>query len=240
MRAMAVDPERPPAAEPDRVPRRRGGPRHGAALDALVDDLASARLGATFNQYAQTGGDDAGPEAPAIRRENLRRQLRALGRAPVVAVAEAAGWRGARYSGLVLLCERQLGPDGPYRRSSRHPLGWSEPSATIVQSALAAGGWEGSVLLWNLVPTHPLGPVAHSNRRPTRAEIDGGVAFARRLLDTVRPRHVVAIGRLAAAALGDGVPCVRHPANGGATACRRQLGELLTGWLGPTGLSGRC
>jgi hypothetical protein len=43
---------------------------------------------------------------------------------------------------------------------------------------------------------------------------------------------VVAIGRLAGAALGDGVPCVRHPANGGATACRAGLGELLGEWLG--------
>ena len=38
-------------------------------LDGLVDDLAGTRLGATFNQYAQTGGDDLGPEAPLIRRE---------------------------------------------------------------------------------------------------------------------------------------------------------------------------
>ncbi|HEY2702851.1 MAG TPA: uracil-DNA glycosylase [Candidatus Dormibacteraeota bacterium] len=203
-----------------------------SGLDALVDDIAAARVGATFNQYAETGGDDLGPEAPLIRRENLRRQLRDRREAPVVAVAEAAGWRGARYSGLVLLCERQLVEGGPYRRSSRHPRGWSEPSATIVQSALAAGGWTGSVLLWNLVPTHPAGAVPHSNRRPTRAELEAGAAFLRRLLDRVRPAHVVAIGRLAAAALGDDVPCVRHPANGGATACRAGLGALLGDWLG--------
>ncbi|HEX3606178.1 MAG TPA: uracil-DNA glycosylase [Candidatus Dormibacteraeota bacterium] len=202
------------------------------ALDALVDDLAAVRIGATFNQYAESGGDDRGPDAPLIRRENLRRQLRARRRAPVVAVAEAAGWRGARYSGLVLLCERQLVEGGPYRRSSRHPLGWSEPSATIVQSALAAGGWTDSVLLWNLVPTHPAGPVPHSNRSPSRAERVAGGAVLRRLLECIRPRHVVAIGRLAAAELGEGVPVVRHPANGGATLCRAGLAGLLSEWLG--------
>jgi hypothetical protein len=205
---------------------------HPSSLDALVDDLAAARVGATFNQYAQTGGDDLGPEAPVIRRDNLRRQLRARRGAPVVAVAEAAGWRGARYSGLVLVCERQLVEGGPYRRSSRHPRGWSEASATIVQSALAAGGWADSVLLWNLVPTHPAGAVPHSNRSPSRAELEAGAAFLRRLLDCVRPTHVVAIGRLAAAALGEDVPCVRHPANGGATACRAGLAALLGDWLG--------
>jgi len=209
-----------------------------SALDRLVADLAAMRLGGTFNQYAEWGGDDCGPEAPLIRRENLRHQLHARRDAPVVAVAEAAGWRGARYSGLVLLCERQLAAGGPYRRSSRHPRGWSEPSATIVQSALAAGAWTESVLLWNLVPTHPAGADPHSNRRPTRAELDAGAGVLRRLLDTVRPRHVVAIGRLAGAALGDGVPVVRHPANGGATACRAGLGALLSEWLGAPALSG--
>jgi uracil-DNA glycosylase len=127
---------------------------------------------------------------------------------------------------------------GPYRRSSRHPRGWSEPSATIVQSALAAGGWTGSVLLWNLVPTHPAGAGPHSNRSPTRAEAAAGAVFLQRLLDIVRPRHVVAIGRFAASALGEDVPCVRHPANAGATACRAGLASLLGGWLGPPGLSG--
>jgi hypothetical protein len=151
----------------------------------------------------------------------------------VVAVAEAAGWRGARYSGLVLLCERQFVDDGPYRRSSSHPRGWSEPSATIVQSALAAGGWTGDVLLWNAVPTHPAGATAHSNRTPTRAELDAGAGFLHRLLEAVRPGHVVAIGRMAAAVLGDGIPVVRHPANGGATACRQGLGALLGEWLWP-------
>jgi uracil-DNA glycosylase len=132
----------------------------------------------------------------------------------------------------VLLCERQLAEGGPYRRSSRHPQGWTEPSATIVQSALAVGGWTDAVLLWNLVPTHPAGPAPHSNRRPRSAELEAGAAVLDRLLSAVRPRHVVAIGGLAAAALGDGVPRVRHPANGGATACRRQLADLLSEWLG--------
>jgi hypothetical protein len=207
-------------------------------LERLVADLAAARLGRTFNQYAEWGGDDCGPEAPLIRRENLRRHLRARRHAPVVAVAEAAGWRGARYSGLVLLCERQFADGGPYRRSSRHPKGWTEPSATIVQSALAAGGWTNSVLLWNLVPTHPAGADPHSNRAPTRAEVEAGAVFLWRLLGIVRPRHLVAIGRFAASALGEDVPCVRHPANAGAAAFRTGLAAVLGEWLGTPGRGG--
>jgi hypothetical protein len=72
------------------------------------------------------------------------------------------------------------------------------------------------VLLWNVVPTHP-GTVA-SNRAPTGAEVAAGVGFARELaLD----RTIVAVGKLAAAALG--APYVRHPSHGGAVAFREGL-----------------
>jgi hypothetical protein len=202
-----------------------------AALRRLIDDLAGAQIGATFNQYRDTDGDDAGPEAPRIRRENLLHYLEARRSAPVLLVAEAAGWRGARYSGLCLYCERQIDESTtPLRRTSRHPGGWSEPSATIVQRAIAP--WVDRVVLWNLVPTHPRhDAMPHTNRPPTRAEVSEGELWTRRLIDSLQPQFVTAIGRLAAAALGDDVPAVRHPAHGGATECTQQLRALLQLWL---------
>ena len=154
----------------------------------LVDRLACARIGATHNQYA-------GSE---LRQARLRAHLAARAAAPFLLVGEAAGYRGARVSGVPFTSERQLTGSG-----------LAEATATIVHRVLAELGIEDDVLLWNVVPTHP--GTATSNRRPTRAE----VAAARPFLDQLtRGRRVIAVGRLAAEVLG--APYVRHPAHGGA------------------------
>ena len=77
-------------------------------------------------------------------------------------------------------------------------------------------GLEESVLLWNVVPTHP--GSATSNRAPRRAEIEAGLPFA---CELARGRRVVAVGRCAEAALG--APYVRHPSHGGAAEFRAGL-----------------
>jgi len=76
------------------------------------------------------------------------------------------------------------------------------------------------VLLWNVVPTHP--GTETSNRAPRRDEVVEGLPFAREL---ARGRRVIAVGRLAEAALG--APYVRHPSHGGAQAFRAGLRRLL-------------
>lgn len=204
-----------------------------ARVEALVESVANATIGETFNQFRDSDGDDCGPGAPAIRRENLRAYLGARLGAPVLFIAEAGGWRGARYSGLSLYSERQFGPDEPRLRcSSQHPGGWSEPSATVVQAAIAP--WRFDVVLWNLVPTHPRREGApHSNRTPTRAETHLGEPFTRELIDVLRPRHLAAIGLVAARALGPDVAVIRHPSHGGAVIARTSLRAFLHQWLGP-------
>jgi uracil-DNA glycosylase len=124
-------------------------------------------------------------------------------------VGEAAGYRGARVSGIPFTSERQLTGRGP-----------AEASATIVQRVLRELGIEQDVLLWNVVPTHP--GTARSNRPPTRNEIDA----ARPFLDAlVADRTVIAIGRVAAATLD--APYVRHPSHGGAAAFASGLRHML-------------
>jgi uracil-DNA glycosylase len=165
----------------------------------LVAQLARARIGATFNQYTSS----------ERLCERLARYLDARAGAEVVLVGEAAGYRGARISGIAFTSERQLTGSGP-----------AEASATIVQRVLDGLGITDNVLLWNIVPTHP--GTASSNRRPTRAEI----LAARPFLETVtRGRHVVAIGRLAEAVLD--APYVRHPSHGGAAAFAEGLRRRL-------------
>ena len=140
-----------------------------AAINALLADLSTATIGATFNQFREIGPDDV-PDAPAIRLANLRHYLLERDQADVLAIGEAAGYQGMRWSGIAFTSEFDLLRWGdPYRRSSRRPRPWKEPSGTIVHGVLDEVGAERRVILWNTVPTHPFvrgQPL--SNRRPAR------------------------------------------------------------------------
>jgi len=203
-------------------------PNKVVAVDALLADLPKATIGTTFNQFREMGPDEA-PAAPAIRLANLRHYLLERDHADVLAVGEAAGYQGMRWSGIAFTSEFDLLRWGdPYRRSSRRPRPWKEPSGTIVHGILDELGAERRVILWNTVPTHPHLPGQPlSNRRPTRPEIVPGLLYAERLIDILRPRLVVGVGRIAADTLGKRAAYVRHPAQSGATAFRAGMRALL-------------
>ena len=198
------------------------------AIEGLLADLSRATIGATFNEFREVGPDDL-PDAPAIRLANLRHYLEERDQADVVAVGEAAGYQGMRWSGIAFTSEFDLLRWGhPYRRSSRRPRPWKEPSGTIVQGVLEDMGAERRVILWNTVPTHPhLADQPLSNRRPSRPEVAGGLTYVQRLIDIVQPRVLVGVGRIAAETLGSRAVYVRHPAQSGATAFRAGMRALL-------------
>ena len=157
--------------------------------------LAVASIGDTYNQYAGS----------RLLQQRLRGYLAAHAGAEVVLVGEAAGYRGARVSGIPFTSERQLTGCGP-----------AEATATIVHRVLAMLGVEDDVLLWNVVPTHPGSET--SNRRPTRAEVEAASPF---LAELTRGRVAIAVGRLAAGVLD--APYVRHPSHGGAAEFEQGL-----------------
>jgi uracil-DNA glycosylase len=170
-------------------------------MDEFIERLAASRIGATFNFYRLGRG-------AAARRERLAGYLHSRREASLLLVGEAAGYRGARVSGIPFTSERQLTGSGP-----------TEATATIVRRVLAELALEEETLCWNVVPTHPHLPGRpDTNRRPTRDEVEAGRSFVDEL---ARDRRVVAVGRLAHAALG--VPYVRHPGHGGAVAFKRGL-----------------
>jgi uracil-DNA glycosylase len=167
-------------------------------VTAFVDALARARIGDTYNQYA-------GSE---LRRARLTAYLARRADARFLLVGEAAGYRGARVSGLPFTSERQLSGSGP-----------AEASATIVHRTLAELELEDDVLLWNVVPTHPHRPGRPmSNRRPTAPEVEAGMRFLRQLTGG---RRAIAVGRVAHAALGGRY--VRHPSHGGSARFHADL-----------------
>ena len=125
-------------------------------------------------------------------------------------VGEAAGYRGARVSGIPFTSERQLTGGGP-----------AEATATIVHRVLAELGLDGhrpaverrSDASWHCVDEPA------SRRAPKSTP---SLPF---LEELTRGRHAVAVGRVAHAVLGG--PYVRHPAHGGARAFRAGLIESL-------------
>ena len=171
-------------------------------MGGFIERLAAAEIGATYNFYRD------GLRA-ALLRERLEAYLDARAGARFLVVAEAPGYRGTRVSGIPLTSERQLTGEGP-----------AEATATIVHRVLAELEVTDDVLLWNTVPTHP--GDAETNRRPTRAEVAGGLPFAREL---AAGRRVVAVGRVAHEAFGG--TYVRHPSHGGVPAFRHGLEQLL-------------
>jgi uracil-DNA glycosylase len=172
-------------------------------MRSLIDRLVAARIGQTTNFYREGAG-------AGLRRERIDAYLEARSATEWLLVGEAPGYRGARISGIPFTSERQLTGAGP-----------AEATATIVQRVLAELGLTDQVLLWNVVPTHP--GTATTNRAPTAREVAEGRAFADEL---ARGRRVIAVGRIAHAALGG--TYVRHPSRGGAAAFAAGLRALAT------------
>jgi uracil-DNA glycosylase len=169
--------------------------------ERFVERLARTPFGAAFNFYGHGRG-------ARLRRERLCAYLADRAGARLLLVGEAAGYRGARVSGIPFTSERQLTGTGP-----------AEATATIVQRVLRELRLEDEVLLWNVVPAHPHLPGRPaSNRPPRRDEIAAGRPFLEVL---ARGRTVVPVGRVAGAALG--LPWIRHPSHGGAAAFRDGL-----------------
>jgi uracil-DNA glycosylase len=172
-------------------------------MSPLIEQLADARIGETFNFYRDG-------ERAALCRVRLAAYLESKQDAPILLVGEAPGYRGTRISGIPLTSERQLTGSGP-----------AEATATVVHRVLTELGLSADVLLWNVVPTHPGGE--RSNRRPTQREIHAGRPF---LVELARGRRVVPVGRVAQDAVGGRY--VRHPGHGGAAAFRAGLLQLVT------------
>lgn len=214
------------------------------SLRTLTRQLQDSPDGDVFNPWCDVDpSHDASDRAPRMRRENLETYLSArLGKARWLFVAEAVGFRGGKFSGIAMTCERQQPSPNP--RTSRtdiplsgadQTLGVLEPTAMIVARTLAKSGVDPrEVVLWNTFAWHPHKPGDRlTNRLPTPRELQHGIPVLRSMLDLFAGVRLIAIGktcqRIVCETLGVEAPCVRHPANGGATEFARGVERIVRG-----------
>ncbi|MEX1056043.1 MAG: uracil-DNA glycosylase, partial [Rhodothermales bacterium] len=173
-----------------------------------------------FNLYRDRDDELDLPDAPAIRKNNLRAFLASYAAAPpLFLLAEAPGPWGCRFSGVPITSEEQLlDPHFPIHgsQSSSASKPHSEYSANIHWRILRP--YFPHFITWNAVPFHPRSAHPLSIRTPTGREVDAYADIVRAFLDAVRPERVIAIGRKAERALnhlGAASIYVRHPSQGG-------------------------
>ena len=169
----------------------------------------------------------------AERRDRLSSHFAQVAGGDLVLIGEAAGWQGARQSGVAFTSPRQVGLPGT-----------AEPSATAVHGLLSGTGMTTRTLLWNAFPIHPHKfDQPRTNRTPTSAELRVG-DDALRL--AVQGRKALCVGQQAKKSLqrilGIKVPgptnavesslaiVVRHPSYGGAPAFRSESLSALKAW----------
>ena len=224
--------------------------------EQFVATLSHYRAEAVFNPWGDADQQhDRDKRGVEIRQRQLTQYLQErIGVADTLLCAEAIGYQGGHFSGIPMTSERlllgglqhkNLQPEMVFReltpqRTSREdlkPLGFTEPTATIVWGFLADQRIDPRrVILWNAFPWHPyhLEKGLLSNRTPRDEELEVGHQMLLQLLKLGQFKRVVAIGEKSAQqlqSLGIVSNKVRHPANGGAGKFRAQLLELLIATL---------
>lgn len=222
------------------------------SIESFVRLLKQSPPGAVFNPWWQVDKqNDIGRNAPLIRRNHLRAYLRKrLGKAKVVVIGEALGYRGGHFSGIPMTSERILlgkkkdnGIEPKHvfssvkaKRTSKReqcPDGFSEPTATIVWSSLLRLGLKPEeFVLWNAFPWHSFDPRRGflSNRMPKKSERCAGLYVLKAFLDLFPCEEIIALGNVAAWQLKElnvECRCVRHPASGGARLFRQGIRTVV-------------
>ena len=122
------------------------------------------------------------------------------------------------------------------RRTSKPrkcPDGFSEPTATIVWSALLKLGLHPEqFVLWNAFPWHSFDRRRGmlSNRAPNKSEQAASQPVLEAFLELFPCEHIVALGKIAAAQLEElevDFQYIRHPASGGAKLFRQEIAKVI-------------
>lgn len=226
-------------------------------VDQFIEVLQKYRTkGLVSNPWKDWDSDfDIDKHAPSHRSNHLRAYLNArLNTARALLIAEAPGYRGAKFSGIPMTCERTLLGHRPEvspgdvfdetierHRTSRPPeaaseavkrLGFCEPTAAYVWPVLADRGISKKIVLWNIFAFHPHKETTLINGTPKDPEIQDNYEVLKKFLSLFPDRPILAIGKKSEKYLtrwgyGDRLSIARHPSKGGGATFRRDFDEFL-------------
>jgi uracil-DNA glycosylase len=183
-----------------------------------------------FNQYQDRDLSVDLPDANEIRKENLWNYLNSFSERPsILMVGEAAGPWGCRFSGVPFTGEKQLcesmlpffghqsSKNNPSLKIKRFPPHVSL-SAKIFWEILKP--FHPKFFVWDCIPLHPhkVNKIL-SVRNPTSREVLAFSDLLRKIVEIIRPRQILSIGREAEKALtyvGTKSSYICHPSHGGA------------------------
>lgn len=199
-------------------------------IDQLISAMVNYHAPKVFNPWSESCRMELNKQYYLQRIENLKAHLSCID--PLcIFVGEAAGYKGARFTGVPFTSEKLLvdksipridHPKG--QRITTRQIPWKEPSATIVWEELRKHQIADRIILFNAVPWHPEGrdgPL--SNRAPLRDEKKAGLECLSIFFRLFPGLPVLALGNTASDSLKKlsiEHTKIRHPANGGATLFR--------------------
>jgi uracil-DNA glycosylase len=194
------------------------------STEAFLAELTSYHSERVFNPYSDVCSDHDLSDAPTKRSSNLRNLLTASVASDVdtIWVARDLGYRGGRRTGVPLTDEVHLSAVEDLFNTEKICKATTgdavaERTASVIWGVLR--DIQRPVMLWNVFPFHPHedeNPM--SNRCHTSKERDQTLPYLWDLVELLRPKQLVAIGRDAQEALCESpIPVinVRHPSYGG-------------------------
>ena len=190
----------------------------------FVNALAAVQLPSVFNPYRDRCMVHDHVDAATRRRRNLESFITAAltHRVDTIWVARDLGYRGGRRTGIPLTDEIHLDRissllGGISMERATHGPAFAERTASVVWEALSQINQP--VVLWNIFPLHPHTPNnPFSNRAHTIEERNATSFFLPALVEIIKPKQIVAIGRDAQKSLRNmdiHVVNIRHPSYGG-------------------------